>query len=59
MLAQTNTLFSLLSRDDLDVPSETLVLKLVIQWVKHKKDEKMAVSAMLLELFVWGCGYQG
>ena len=36
---------SLLSRDDLSAPSETFVFKSVMQWIKHKKKERMAVAA--------------
>ena len=38
-------LFSLLSRDDLNAPSETFIFKSVMQWIKHKKEERMAVAA--------------
>ncbi|KAL9986350.1 hypothetical protein ACROYT_G000488 [Oculina patagonica] len=41
-------LFSLLSRDDLNAPSETFVFKSVMQWIKHKKEERMAVAAKVL-----------
>ncbi|KAL9986288.1 hypothetical protein ACROYT_G000412 [Oculina patagonica] len=41
-------LFSLLSRDDLSAPSETFVFKSVMQWIKHKKEERMAVAAKVL-----------
>ena len=41
-------LFSLLSRDDLSAPSETFVFKSVIQWIKHKKEERMAVAAKVI-----------
>ena len=41
-------LFSLLSRDDLNAPSETFVLKSVMQWIKHKKEERMAVAAKVI-----------
>lgn len=59
MLAQTYKLSNLLSRDDLNVPSETFVLKSVMQRVKHKKDEMMAVAAKSLERFVWGWWISG
>ena len=41
-------LFSLLSRDDLNTPSETLIFKSVMQWIKHKKEERMAVAAKVI-----------
>ena len=41
-------LLSLLSRDDLSVPSETFVFKSVMQWIKHKKEERMAVAAKVI-----------
>jgi len=41
-------LLSLLSRDDLSAPSETFVFKSVMQWVKHKKEERMAVAAKVI-----------
>ena len=41
-------LFSLLSRDDLNAPSETFVFKSVMQWIKHKKEERMAVAAKVI-----------
>ena len=43
-------LFSLLSRDDLNAPSETFVFKSVMQWIKHKKGERMAVAAKVIEV---------
>ena len=42
-------LLSLLSRDDLTAPSETFVFKSVMQWIKHKKEERMAVAAKVIE----------
>ena len=44
----TEKLFSLLSRDDLTAPSETFVFKSVMQWIKHKKRERMAVAAKVI-----------
>ena len=44
----THQLFSLLSRDDLNAPSETFVFKSVMQWIKHKKEERMAVGAKVM-----------
>ncbi|KAL9966182.1 hypothetical protein ACROYT_G024220 [Oculina patagonica] len=41
-------LFALVSRDDLSAPSETFVFKSVMQWIKHKKEERMAVAAKAL-----------
>ena len=41
-------LFSLLSRDDLNAPSETFVFKSVMQWIKHKKEERKAVAAKVI-----------
>ena len=41
-------LLSLLSRDDLAAPSETFVFKSVMQWIKHKKEERMAVAAKVI-----------
>ena len=41
-------LFNLLSRDDLNAPSETFVFNSVMQWIKHKKVERMAVAAKVI-----------
>ena len=41
-------LLSLLSRDDLSAPSEAFVFKSVMQWIKHKKEERMAVAAKVI-----------
>ena len=38
----------LLRRDDLVAPSETFVLKSVVQWIKHKKEERMAEAAKVI-----------
>ena len=38
----------LLSRDDLIAPSETFVFKSVMQWIKHKKEERMPVAAKVI-----------
>ena len=43
-----NQILSLLSRDDLSAPSETFVFKSVMQWIKHKKEERMAVAAKVI-----------
>ena len=40
-------LLSLLSRDDLNAPSETFIFKSVMQWIKHKK-ERMKVAAKVI-----------
>ena len=39
---------SLLRRDDLGAPSETFVFKSVIKWIKHKKEERIAVAAKVI-----------
>ena len=39
---------SLLRRDDLGAPSETFVFKSVIKWIKHKKEERIAVAAEVI-----------
>ena len=41
-------LSSLLSRDDLSAPSETFVFKSVMQWIKHKNEERMEVAAKVI-----------
>ena len=41
-------LFSIISRDDLNAPSETFIFKSVMQWIKHKKEERMAVAAKII-----------
>ena len=41
-------LLSLLGRDDLSAPSETFVFKSLIQWIKHKKEERMTDAAKVL-----------
>ena len=41
-------LLCLLSRDDLSVPSETFVFTSVMQWIKHKKEERMAVASKVI-----------
>ena len=40
-----NQYSNLLSRDDLNAPSETFVFKSVMQWIKHKKEERMMTVA--------------
>ena len=49
-LSQINAdqLSSLLSRDDLSAPSESFVFKSVMQWIKYKKEERMAVAAKVI-----------
>ena len=44
-----NQYSNLLSRDDLSAPSETFVFKLVMQWIKHKKEERMSVASKVIE----------
>ena len=39
---------SLLRRDDLSAPSETFVFKSVMQWIKHKKKERMTAAAKVI-----------
>ncbi|XP_068691065.1 actin-binding protein IPP-like [Montipora foliosa] len=41
-------LLSLLSRDDLNAPTENFVFKSVMQWIKYKKDERMGVAAKVI-----------
>ena len=41
-------LWNLLSRDDLSAPSETFVVKSVMQWIKYKKEERMSVAAKVI-----------
>ena len=41
-------ILSLLSRDDLSAPSETFVFKSVMQWIKQKKEERMADAAKVI-----------
>ena len=43
-----NQYSSLLSRDDLSAPSETFVFKSMMQWIKHKKEERMAVASKVI-----------
>ena len=43
-----NQLTSLLSRDDLSAPSETFILKSVMQWINYKKEERMAIAAKVI-----------
>ena len=38
----------LLSRDYLSAPSETFVFKSVMQWIKHKKEERMPLAAKVI-----------
>ena len=39
---------NLLNRDDLSAPSETFVFKSVMQWIKHKKEERMPSAAKVI-----------
>ena len=41
-------LLNLFSRDDLNAPSETFVFKSVMQWIKHKKKERMPFAAKVI-----------
>ena len=41
-------LLKLLSRDDLNAPSERFVFKSVMQWIKYKKEERMEVAAKVI-----------
>ncbi|XP_068693676.1 actin-binding protein IPP-like [Montipora foliosa] len=41
-------LSSLLSRDDLNAPSENFVFKSVMQWIKYNKEERMPVAARVI-----------
>ncbi|XP_068740710.1 kelch-like protein 3 [Montipora capricornis] len=41
-------LSNLLSRDDLNAPSENFVFKSVMQWIKYKKEERMGVAAKVI-----------
>ena len=41
-------LFSLLSRDDLNAPSETFIFKSAMQWIKQKNEERKAVAAKVI-----------
>ena len=38
----------LLCRDELSAPSETFVFKSVMQWIKHKKEERMTAAAKVI-----------
>ena len=38
----------LLSRDDLSAPSETFVFRSVMQWITHKKEERMPIAAKVI-----------
>ena len=38
----------LLCRDDLSAPSETFVFKSVMQWIKHKKEERISFAAKVI-----------
>ena len=41
-------LLSLLSRDDLNAPTENFVFKSVMQWIKYKKEERLGVAAKVI-----------
>ena len=51
------SILALLSRDDLSAPSETFVFKSVMQWIKHKKKERMAVAAFFYRSGSFGAGW--
>ena len=38
-------LLSLLSQDGLNAPSETFVFKSVLEWIKHKKEERSSFGS--------------
>ena len=46
--ANADQLLSLLSRNDPNAPSESFVFKSVMQWIKYKKEERMAVAAKVI-----------
>ncbi|XP_022803373.1 kelch-like protein 26 [Stylophora pistillata] len=41
-------LLSLLSRDDLNAPSETFIFQSVMRWIKHEKEERMSFAAKVI-----------
>ena len=41
-------LLSLLRRDDLNALTETFIFKSVVQWIKHKKEERVEVAAKVI-----------
>ncbi|XP_022780454.1 kelch-like protein 12 [Stylophora pistillata] len=47
-IIEPNQLVSLLSRDDLSALSETFVFVSAMQWIKHKKKERMAFAAKVI-----------
>ena len=47
-LINADQLLKLLSRDDLSSPTESFVFKSVMQWIKYKKEERMAVAAKVI-----------
>ena len=47
-IIDTDQLVTLLSRDDLNALSETFVFKSVMQWIKHKKEERLALAAKVI-----------
>ena len=51
---EVDQLFSLLSRDDLSAPTETFIFKSVMQWIKHKKEERMEVAAKIIGAVLLG-----
>ena len=47
-------LLSLLSRDDYNVPSETLIFKSLMQWIKQKSEGRMTVAAKVIGAVRYG-----
>ncbi|XP_068693665.1 kelch-like protein 12 [Montipora foliosa] len=47
-LINADQLLSLLSRDDLNAPTENFVFKSVMQWIRYKKEERMGVAAKVI-----------
>ena len=47
-LNSAHQILGILGRDDLSAPSETFVFKSVMQWIKHKKEERMADAAKVI-----------
>ena len=41
-------LLSLLGRDDLNSPSEAFVFKSALKWIRHKREERMAVAGKVI-----------
>ena len=47
-LINADQLLKLLSRNDLSAPTESFVFKSVMQWIRFKKEERMAVAAKVI-----------